>query len=252
MEHKEFVNINETADIAILFIHGIVGTPNHFNEFVALVPPRFSVYNLLLDGHGKKARDFAKSSMKKWESQVESTINLLLKTHKEIYIVAHSMGTLFAIEQAVKNDKITKLFLLASPLKIALKPVAFKTSIKVHFNKHNLNDAMTQAALKCYSIAPVKNPFIYLTWTPRMLELFKKSKETRETLKKLNTNCKVYQSANDELVSSKSIEFLKQNPKILIKELKNSYHYYYDENDFEFLLKEFENTINIEKEVNRL
>ena len=110
MVHKEYVRLRDNATTAILFIHGIVGTPNHFNEFVSLVPESFSVYNLLLDGHGKSVKGFSKTSMKKWEAQVASVVDELSLTHEKIYIVAHSLGTLFAIDQAIKNKKVCKLF----------------------------------------------------------------------------------------------------------------------------------------------
>ena len=38
MEHKEYVRISDNSKIVVLFIHGIVGTPNHFNEFVSVAP----------------------------------------------------------------------------------------------------------------------------------------------------------------------------------------------------------------------
>ena len=94
MEHKEYIKICNDSTIAVLFIHGIVGTPNHFNEFIPLIPDTFSVYNLLLDGHGKGVKDFSKTSMKKWETQVSSVVEELSATHQKIYIVAHSLGTL--------------------------------------------------------------------------------------------------------------------------------------------------------------
>ena len=73
MEHKEYVRIVPGADTAVLFIHGIVGTPNHFTDLISLVelvPEDWSVCNLLLDGHGGNADDFAATSMKKWKNQV--------------------------------------------------------------------------------------------------------------------------------------------------------------------------------------
>ena len=74
MEHKEYINIHEDSTTAILFIHGIVGTPNHFNDFIPLIPKTFSVYNMLLDGHGKGVKDFSKTSMEKWKIQVDSVV----------------------------------------------------------------------------------------------------------------------------------------------------------------------------------
>lgn len=244
MEHKEYKRINENSDIAILFVHGIVGTPNHFNHFVSLVPQHFSVYNILLDGHGKGVKDFSNTSMKKWEAQIDTAVQELSSTHKEIYIMAHSMGTLLSIEQAVKNKKITKLFLLAAPLRLSLKRKMFTNSLKVHFDKISPDDHEALAAKKCYGIENDKNLFNYIGWIPRFFELFAKIRYTRSIIKDLDTHCTVYQSSKDEMVSKKSIKLLKQNPCILVKELENSGHYYYTQNDFEILLKEFKTMIN--------
>ncbi len=146
MEHKEYIRIFNNATTAIMLIHGIVGTPNHFNEFVSLVPESISVYNLLLDGHGKEVKDFSKASIKKWEAQVASVVKELSLTHEEIYIVAHSLGTLLAIEQAIKNRKVCKLFLLAVPLSLSIKPKMPVNSLKVYFDKIRPDDCEALAA----------------------------------------------------------------------------------------------------------
>ena len=70
MKHREYKRIVPEAEKAVLFIHGIISTPNHFKDFVELVPCNISVFNLLLDGHGKAVNDFARSSMKKWERSI--------------------------------------------------------------------------------------------------------------------------------------------------------------------------------------
>lgn len=231
MEHKEYIKISDCSTTAILFIHGIVGTPNHFNEFVSLIPNSFSIYNLLLDGHGKGVKDFSKTSMKKWESQVSAVVEQLSKTHDKIYIVAHSLGTLLAIEQAIKNKNISKLFLLAVPLKLSLKPKMFINSLKVYFDKINPDDLQALAAKKCYGIAKDNNPLNYVGWIPRFFELFAKIRRVRGMINALDTPCSAYQSKNDEMVSKKSIKYLKQNSYITVNELKCSGHYYYDKAD---------------------
>ncbi len=239
MEHKEYKRIVQDADVAILFIHGIVGTPNHFKDFVSLVPQSLSVCNLLLDGHGKDPRDFSKSSMAKWEAQVACAVEELAATHREIYVVAHSMGSLLAIEQALKNKKITKLFLLAVPLKLSIKLKMVTNSLKVFFGRIRTDDKEALAAKECYGIKEDKNPFNYIGWIPRYLELFKKIRCVRGAIDSLQTSCAVFQSANDEMVSAASAEYLKVNPYISVKELKQSGHYYYDKTDKELLLSEF-------------
>ncbi len=244
LEHKEYINIKEGSNTAILFIHGILGTPNHFNDFIPLIPKSFSVYNMLLDGHGKGVRDFSKTSMKKWEAQVASVVEELSETHEKIYIVAHSLGTLLAFEQALKNKKICKLFFLAAPLSLFIKPKILVISLKVYFDKIRPNDYEALSAKNCYGIGKDKNPFNYIGWIPRFIELFIKIRQTRKTINLLNTPCFVYQSKKDEMVSKKSLRYLKQNPKIKIYLLERSGHSYYEKTDWDFLLNEFIKMIN--------
>lgn len=244
MEHKEYKRMVSEARVAILFIHGIVGTPNHFREFVERIPESISVWNLLLDGHGGSVRDFSHTSMQKWETQVRDAVEELAVTHTQIYIVAHSMGTLFAIDRAIENEKVKGLFLLAVPLKIAPKPRMVSNLCKVYFDKIKPDDVVAQAAKRCYGIAQDKNPFHYFGWLPRYLELFAKAREMRRRVQLLQTPCWVYQSLRDELVSKKSAKWFKQNETVSVTELKSSGHYYYAPTDFEFLLKEFGKFIN--------
>lgn len=241
--HKAYKRIAENPDIAILMIHGIVGTPNQFSPFLKLVPERYSVYNMLLDGHGKQVKDFSKTSMEKWEQQVTDAVKELSQNHTEIYIVAHSMGCLLAIEQAIQNPKITKLFLLAAPMKLLLKPKMVITSMKVYFGKIAPDDDLAIAAKACYGVSQDNNPFHYLGWIPRYLELFSKISSTRRILHKLNTPCFAFQSAKDEMVSKKAVNILSQNPCVFVTELQNSGHYYYEKRDIDMLTEAFKKII---------
>ena len=244
MEHKEYIRICDHAAVAVLFIHGIVGTPNHFHAFVPLVPENFSVYNLLLDGHGKGVRDFAGTSMRKWEEQVNAVVEELSLTHEKIYIVAHSLGTLLAIEQSLKNKKVSKLFLLAVPLRLALKPKMAINACKVFFDKVDPDDHEAIAAKNCYGVAQDRNPLHYFGWVPRFLELFAKMRQTREMIGQISSKCTVYQSAHDEMVARQSEKYLKNKPNITVNVLQNSGHYHYAGEDFARLLAEFERMLH--------
>ncbi len=230
--HGEYKRIVEDGERAVLFIHGIVGTPRHFDAFVELVPESVSVYNVLLDGHGKGVQDFAKTSMKKWERQIASAVDELAQRHKEIYIAAHSMGCLLAIEQAVKNPKISRLFLLAVPLKLFLKPKMFENSLKVYLNRVAPEDERAKAAKASYGIEWDRNPLRYLGWIPRYLELFAKIRKTRKRIGSVGVPCVAYQSVHDEMVSRGAKKLLEKNPRFSVAELENSGHYYYTKEDF--------------------
>lgn len=239
--HKEYKHIVDGADTAVLFIHGIIGTPNHFKDFIPLVPKEYSIHNLLLDGHGKGVKDFSRTSMRCWKKQVNNAVDDLLKSHNQIIIVAHSMGTLFALQESVRNpQKIKSLFLLATPLKLGLKLKMFTNSIKVFFDKIKPDDAEALAAKAAYGIENDKRIWRYFGWIFRYLELFKEIKYTRKIINSVSVNCAVFQSRNDEMVSHIAALYLKDNPHINIKFLENSSHYFYNKNDYQFLLNEFE------------
>ncbi len=238
--HKEYKRINPESDTAILFIHGILGTPNHFKDFIPLVPEEYSIHNLLLDGHGKGVKEFSHTSMNSWKNQVETAANDLLKNHKQIIIVAHSMGTLFALQQAYKKpEKIKYMFLLATPLKLGIKFKMFSNSMKLYFNKIKSDDTEGLAYKAACGINQDKKFWLYLGWVPRFIELFKEIKFTRTLLKDISVPCFVFQSKNDEMVSRKSINFMKANPSIKLDVLKKSSHHYYFESDYDILLKKF-------------
>lgn len=104
---QPFISIRPTADTAVLYIHGILGTPQHFCQFFPLAA-QYSQYSLLLDGHGGDAKVFASTSMARWKTQVDNQIKELLKTHQSILLVAHSMGTLFAISSSIRYARQVK------------------------------------------------------------------------------------------------------------------------------------------------
>lgn len=243
MAHQELKRIIPGAKTALLLIHGIVGTPDHFAAFLPLIPDDYSVYNLLLDGHGKGVRDFSRSSMGKWRTQVSQAVKVLSENHEDILIVGHSMGCLLASELALSTPKIKGLFLLAIPLRLHFRLSMVGISLKVYLNRVSSSDQKALAALRCYGIKPDRNPFHYLGWIPRFLELFRLMKTVRRILPQLQTPCRVYLSAKDELVSLRSKALLEVNKNFSVSVLPDSTHYYYAPKDMEFLLSEFKNFI---------
>ena len=238
-KHVEYKRIVEGARVAVLCVHGIMGTPNHFRDLVPLIPDEFSIYNIVIDGHCSSVRDFSRASMEKWEKCVERAVNELLQNHEEIYVLAHSMGTLLTMEQAIKNPKITRLFYLSVPIKVGVKARLFDTAFRVYFKKVRPCDKFAIAGRECYGIKDSKNIFLYLGWVPRFLQLFKKIDYTRENLDKLKTPCVAFQSVLDEMVSPKSIDILKNESSIRVEVLEKSTHFYYEPDDMEYVKNEF-------------
>ena len=244
MQHREYVRINPQAETAVLFIHGIVGAPNHFRDLIPLVdlvPAEYSVYNILLDGHGGTVEDFAETSMKKWHDQVWRTFHELAAAHKNVILVAHSMGTLFALLLAVSfPQKVSKLFLLAIPMRPWVRLHMMLDSVALVLGWLNTDCPQKAAVAKAVGVQTTKKLWKYVTWIPRFLELFREIHRAEKVLPELTVPCTVYQSERDELVSNRSLKILKNSGTMTIHTLPRSSHFYYDPADRIKVLHDFE------------
>lgn len=230
MAHKEYIREVPGSDTVVLCIHGILGTPDQFNPLIPQIPEDWSVFNILLDGHGKKVQDFSRSSMNKWKGQVQQTLTYLNVRYSKIIILAHSMGTLFAMQSAAKgNSKIKALFLIGTPLVPFLRPVCIGNSLEIIWDCIPADDRITLAQKDAFSIHPDKRLWLYLGWIPRYLELFREVTVTRKCISHIKVPCRVFLSQRDELVSLRSYKYLKGNPHIKVSMLEGATHFYFSE-----------------------
>lgn len=244
--HKEYNRINVGSEYAVLFIHGIVGTPDHFKDFVPLVPKQWSVYNVLLDGHGGRVEDFTHTSMKKWKTQVNNKLAGISRNHENIIIVAHSMGSLLSMQAfSDYKDRIKAMFFLQSPIKLFIRPRLIGILFKVLYNNIKPEDVVARAASDAYSIDRDKNLWKYFGWVPRFLELFREIPRTRSAVNAITVPVYVFQSAKDELVSVSGIKFFQENTNFYVRILTNSTHFYYDSDDYEYMLNEFRKLVTL-------
>lgn len=238
---REYLRYGTQRDVAVLFIHGIVGRPGHFADFLPLVPEKFTVCNILLDGHGGSVESFSSTSMTKWKRQIDRRVGFLLRTHREIVIVAHSMGSLFALKQAVKHkDRVRALFLLAAPLDVRIRGALVKNVLKVYADRISPDDAPALAAQHAYGIEHDYRLWKYIGWIPRYLELFGEIASVRELVELVDAETYMFQSKYDEIVPISTCKIAYQNAKIHTKILKKSHHFYYDADDYKYLLARFE------------
>ena len=227
-----------TGDTAVLFIHGILGTPRHFDSFLPRVPEDWAVHCLLLDGHGAGVREFSRSSMAAWEEQVENAVRRLAAEHSRVLLVGHSLGTLLAMEQAVLHpEQVAGIFLLAAPLRLALRPRLVPQLIRVWLNKPKAEDPVSQAFAEACGVRQDWRIWRYLGWLPRFWELLIKIRKTRKLLPQLRVPCLAFQSRRDEMVSLRACEDLKACAKVAV--LEDSGHFYYTPEDRALFLKDF-------------
>ena len=233
--HNPFMKKVPGARRALLCIHGILGSPAHFAPFYDTVPDDVSIYALLLDGHGSTTRAFGASSMEKWKEQVQEGLTYLSEQYEEIYIMGHSMGSLLALSLAPMFPKVAGLFLLAVPLKIRIGFLAVQNSLKAFFGKHAQDDAVGKAYAAAHSVTLSKNPFAYLSWIPRYLELFRLARETRSTIHNTTLPCRIFQSEKDELVSPRAARFIPSDENFDVQILKGGHHFIYTEPNLQTL-----------------
>ena len=129
--------------------------------------------------------------MTEWKQQVKNALEELSETNNKIIIVAHSMGTLFAIQEAIEKP-VDELFLLNVPLKVRVTFRLFRTSWRVFTGNIKLDDKWSLAAQKAYSIERDNHILRYFGWIPRYLELFSEIRKTRKIIGKLLTPSHIY------------------------------------------------------------
>ena len=223
MDHSPYIRKSEYADTAVLMIHGIMGTPRHFDGFLPLIPENWDIYNILLEGHGKTVGDFNAASMARWKAQVQAHFLELSCRYDRLIVIAHSMGTLLSMEAARRYpQKLDKMIFLAPPLKIFLRPVMIKYACKEIFGLIDGDDPREAAVSQGNSIAPEKRVWRYLGNIPRLLELLRLGRQCRKI--PVTAPCLVFLSEKDELIPISSGKYLPDCEKI---RLPQSGHFYY-------------------------
>lgn len=230
--HQAYKRIVPDAKVAVLMIHGICGTPNHFRSLIPLqdlVPEEWSLYNMVLDGHCKSVKDFGKSSMKKWQVQVLETYEALSRTHEKVILVGHSMGTLLSAQTSLlMPDKIAFLFLIAVPLRVGIKGFGARNIIRHTRGKLDMSDPLQAVLPQVCGVTMTKKWWKYGCWIPRFLELIHQMRRTGRLAKQITVPAIAYQSKVDELVSRRSKKILENAGTVQVHELQRSTHFYYD------------------------
>ena len=243
MDANENVRIVEGADTAVMLIHGIVGTPRHFVTqipLVDLIPDNWSVYNVLLDGHGGTIEDFARTSRKKWGRQVRSVFRQLSESHERVILVGHSMGTLFSLQMASENPgKVPAMLLLAVPLWPQYGLRAMNCSLRLAFNRIREDKPREVGIRGACGTTPSAMVWRYVPWVPRFIDLFWEICKTHGILTGVKARCIVFQSRTDELVCRISAKPLKKLRDLDLTELQESGHFHYSVDEIKLIRKKF-------------
>ena len=234
MLHEPYIRKVENAQIAVLMIHGIVGSPSHFKDLLPLIPENWSVYNILLPGHGGEVEDFSKSSMTAWKACAQEHFDDLCSQHEKVVLIGHSMGTLFSIQMALQRpEMVAFLMLIDVPLRLGIKLFGVRNLIRFAFGTLDLSDPVQEATSRICSIPPTMRIWRYLGWIPRMVELLRQMYLTAKLISDLQIPAIAFQSKHDELVSARSDRILLDSSNVETHVLECSTHFYYHHNDVE-------------------
>ena len=241
IDHRPFTKIG-SGPHAVLLIHGIAGSPGHFRDLVPAIPEAYTIYNILLDGHSGSVENLSRSSMAKWKAQVQDTLSELFARHEKVVIVAHSMGTLFAIQAAIDHpEKIPALFLLAIPTQPWVRFSTLITAVQIAFGK--LDTPATQAMRGETALELTPKLWKYIGWAPRMIELLRECRRVRKQIPLLKVPTQVFQSKVDELVSFRSCRDLENHPYMINTVLFHSGHFVYSPDDVALLQTRLSETL---------
>jgi carboxylesterase len=235
-KHVEYRYKAESSDTVVVFVHGIQGSPLQFDFLVHGLNGLYSIENLLLPGHGQTVREFSRSGFTQWQNYVDERVKKLHKEYRNIILVGHSMGGLLSAWTAkFYPEYIRGLFLMSVPLKIHVRYSYITNGFTAVFSKND-KDEVIAAARRGNSIT-ASNPFHYLAGVLLYYELLRKSKSTRAVLQELRLPIVLVHSADDEIVSGRSLQYVSEKQNIQVVIVNNAGHYHYSQEAKEQIIR---------------
>ena len=227
--HSSYIRLVPGAKTAVLMVHGIVGTPRHFDFLLDTIPQAVSVMNILLPGHGGTVKDFANASMKQWKQTVAEAMETLCTTHERVIVVAHSMGTLLTAEAAQQWPQVKGFLFINVPLRVWVAPWLVPSAILWSFGIQRKNNETDRTLKLAASAQPDKLLWRYLAWIPRFWELLVLCRESIPRFEQLQVPSFAFQSHGDELVLRSTSRHLLKNDAICHTMLPDCGHFAYPE-----------------------
>ncbi len=231
----------------IFFIHGLYASPAQFEKFYPVLKAKgYSIYTILLEGHGKELRELAKVKYTEWVKQIDDRLKERFKQYEAIFLVGHSMGGILAID--TNDDYITKRILIAPAIRVKFTWQFFHLGLVI--NNDKVQDTYTNSSRKILGVVFPLGFFKKLIALFCFWQLFKLIHYTNINLKKIHKPILVMQSYRDECVREKGPKTIIEHIASTEKEIvwyKSSLHAVFDPYEEQMMVKEIIKFIKGEK-----
>lgn len=224
---KEAFLFEGTNGKGVLLVHGWTSTPYEVRRLGAFLHKKgYTVYGLLLRGHGTDPGELENFGWNHWIEDIEKGYKILSERCNKVYIAGTSIGAALTIILAKKIPQISGLILMATPFKMRLE---FFMSLFAHlfllfgktyykkFYPPSFGSSGMVTRLVSYQTFPVKS----------VLDAIKITREARRNIQSVIQPCLVMQSTHDHIVTADSLECIygKISSKIKKKKyIEKAYH----------------------------
>lgn len=237
--HEPFSIDSVSSDLAILYIHGIMGSPLEFRRIAkALEDENIHCKALLLPGHGSNGYDFARTSVNCWQTHVIQEIGDLKKSQSKLILIGHSLGGLLALNAALQCP-VNGIVLLNTPIKTRISFQQISMSLRVLLSSENQDDPMLRTYRETFSV-DLSDWWTLPLWIPRLLDVNRVASQTEKILHEVKVPAILFQSIHDETVNPKSAEIFKRglgDHLMSLSYLNKSTHAYFVNEEFYEIIK---------------
>ena len=202
---------------AVLFIHGLSARDEDNRYFIDKMKryKNIDIYSFILPGHEDDR--VTRCTRQDWLDKSEDELKEILKKYSKVTIVAHSMGTIIAVNLASRYQEVDKLVLIAPAFQFG----SFKQNKEDFRNiiKGNIDKEIGtgfEGSLRKFIEIPKSV----------MLEYYKMSIENRDNISKIKCPTLIMQGSIDSVIPLESSEYVYNNlecPKdiIMIKDVRH-------------------------------
>lgn len=187
---------------AVLFIHGLSAKKEDNIYFLDQMKKyrNIEIYSFTLPGHENDT--VTKATGKDWLEKSEEELKQVLKRHKKVTIVAHSMGTILAVNLASRYKEVEKLVLISSAFIFGNFKQNKDDLVKII--THKVDEEVGtgfEGALKKFFTIPKSV----------MIEYKKLADNNKENIKKIKCPTLIMHGSIDNVIPLKSSEFVYNN-----------------------------------------